>query len=771
MQQLLASARAVLMTRTDPGSLSYEAKARIDRVHVELTATACKVIRGVEGWASSSAGTTAAAGAVDDRQRYRSCFTTCVALLTSLFMSAESTVGGQRSFILKLHSVMTDLDVVRSIVFHAGLASTPPAPVAIASSVNATPSVATTLDEAELALVHSVFELFTGIAAGGDASMLTLLLEGQASLVFTRSTIFASWQSTRADADTGTFPLRGYVRAGVQGHRQREKTVTGTASMNADDPTHVVWRAGLKFIAATLRSSSRNTDARDETMAHYCTIAFDFLMSNREVLLASMRQCSSVISENDDSKRHPKFTLNALLEATLIMSVVSELTSRFVVDQFQRGCPELYSALVAEAKSLVVSISSFLGASGSSRELFRAMADYETADTIPGDQNSQYLAFSSVYQFMSSGVSSAKHEAILYSHFVTRCSSAVTREDRESQSEFPPRWERTPRDGSTEDPRSMSSLEDTSRSSVTSKFAFQLEQIASECLFSALSIVWKTHPSATSFVMFSEEEASRLEAMALVRQGMIIAFRTSSSGGVLVADDSSSPEQRPVYFGQVLHCDTVHRVWNVRMMASASGMGGDTCFVRDFELAGVEDANKRRCTLKFCPAPETCSDLEAMGRSLSVGHLLLVLRWCNQFTSEERGGSTTSRLAELAAAFVGTELSLHHEAGNRHGIMKLDAEKMLSAQLLDLFGENPEFGFEYEDAYGDPPVRREGRLKNVVCGSVWQAVRKQLGNELEKASNDIQAKGRGNASRTTESGWYSGNQSVSDTSSFLGLGR
>jgi hypothetical protein len=750
-------------------------KSRSDGVRIELATTACKVLRTIEGWASSSAKSNGTRGtSEEERRKYRSCFCTCVSLLGSMITEDESdpSMDGRRSYTLKLHAVFRDFDIVRSLVLHAGLASTPDAWSTTVSGANAESNGRLSLDEEEAALVLSVFNLFTAIAVGGDPSMLSLLVEGNSSLLLSRNAILSFWGQTHSNVTA--FPLRGYVPEGVRGQGQSASSNTGARYAGLDDPAHLVWRAGLKFIAATLRSSSRNTDVGDGTMARYCSLAFDFLMSNREPLLAALKQCSSVTF----GSKSFVFTLNSLREATLIMSIVSELNSRAVVDTFKRACPDLYNALIGEAKALVASISSFLGASGASRELFRAMADFEGGDGMAGDQGYHFGALSPVYQVLSSGVPNAKHEAIRYSHFVSRCSAAVTREDHESQLTFPPRWKRTSRGGSSTDPQSVTSLEHNCRSSVTSDFSLELELAAAECLCCAVSIVWKTHPASNSFVMFSEEEAARLDSMRFVQPGMVVAFRERDSReGVLVSTTRETNSRGAIHFGQVLNCDTVHRVWHVRLMNRPSDGGAETCYVSDFQLAGIEDTTKRSCILSFSPAPETSSELESIGSSTSVGHLILALRWCHQAYSELRGetprggaGMVVSRLAELVTAFVGMELSIHHENGSQYSASKPDADKIIAAQLLDLFGETSEFGVRAAESFSDPTARRHGRLKEVVCDSVWEAIRQQLWNELDRATNDIEAKQREKGNDAIEGGRYTGIRRSGNQSPFRGMG-
>jgi hypothetical protein len=264
--------------------------------------------------------------------------------------------------------------------------------------------------------------------------------------------------------------------------------------------------------------------------------------------------------------------------------------------------------------------------------------------------------------------------------------------------------------------------------------------------------------------MFSEEEAARLDAMSFIRPGMVVAFR---------ARDRENNSLDAIHFGQVLHCDTVHRVWNVRLMNKPS----ETCYVSDFQLAGIEDTTKRCCILAFSPAPETSSELESVGSSISLGHLILALRWCHQAYSELRGepprggtGMVVSRLAELVTAFVGMELSIHHEIGSQHSMSKPDADKIVAAQLLDLFGETSEFGVRAAESFSDPTARRHGRLKEVVCDSVWEAIRRQLWNELDRATNDIEAKQREKGNDAIEGGRYTGIRRSGNQSPFRGMG-
>jgi hypothetical protein len=134
--------------------------------------------------------------------------------------------------------------------------------------------------------------------------------------------------------------------------------------------------------------------------------------------------------------------------------------------------------------------------------------------------------------------------------------------------------------------------------------------------------------------------------------------------------------------------------------------------------------------LAYKEAPDSASGLESSEAPLSAGHLILVLRWCSQFFTEERNSlfpyDTTSaivRLAELTSAFLGLELTVREQSGVQH---QPQSRQLLAEQVLDLFGEATEFN-------GAATTMREGQLKPLLSSSMWQGTRSQLQSYLEAA--------------------------------------
>lgn len=276
------------------------------------------------------------------------------------------------------------------------------------------------------------------------------------------------------------------------------------------------------------------------------------------------------------------------------------------------------------------------------------------------------------------------------------------------------------------------------------------------CLFTALRVLWKTHPAANCFVLFSPEEAAQLDAMRLVRCGTVIGFRSldmRTHRGFDTINRALANHFDDIRFGKVMYCDTVNRRWHVQ---PADGVS-DVVVVPERQLAGIEDLTKRTSLFAHSAAPNSSTTLETFGLSASTGHLILCLRWCSQFYTEIQGNgslqssepmlSLTVRLAELTSALLGTEFSIREEAriSQPHSI-HLEPDVLLARQILDLF-EDPT-DFSVPPANLDIPLRRrEGRLKILLNLTAWKSMRSQLSFYLRVAVEELNAKsGRGSMS-------------------------
>ena len=202
-------------------------------------------------------------------------------------------------------------------------------------------------------------------------------------------------------------------------------------------------------------------------------------------------------------------------------------------------------------------------------------------------------------------------------------------------------------------------------------------------------------------------------------------------------------------FGKVLQSDTVNRRWLVQ-----TGENSQT-FVLESQLAGVEDLTKRRTVLQNSHAPDSSTALESFRQTASVGHLILVLRWCSQFQAENDSGNDSSvlasntaltkSLAELSAMLLGTELSLRQEGQRGESRVKTQIDIQLARQILDLFGERSDFKDMQPNM--EPRVTcNEGRLKYLLSERSWTSSRNQIADFIKYGIEDALLK----ATRTSE---------------------
>ena len=561
----------------------------------------------------------------------------------------------------------------------------------------------------------SVLDLFTKIAASGDFHMLGLLFANDAALA-----LLSHYPAT----SSGSFdnPL-------IRGYLQKNSGLVNDMAGFTDDRVHEVWRASMDFLAACLRSTRRGRNGADSTGAKiFLKVALDFITKNRDAILDCLSHCSSVEFGPYASKQFA-FTLNVVREAKLILSIVSELCEKSGLFMFEQHSPDLFTKLVAKSASVAVSLCTFLGASGTSRDIFNALDEVDEARDMSAGQGLHLSALGPVHRMLAGGLQNAKHEAISFSsHFVLNCTRAMTSDDRDAQ-------KRLLRDRcipvQSDRPGSLASLEQTCRSGVKNEFSFRMENEAADCLSFAMSVLLKTHPASSSFVECSTEEAVNGDFMRFVKPGMVIAFRPDSPSGLFLPAHSTVGEEGPpkksIHFARVLETDTLRRQWSVKLMTPTSQ--AEVCVVNECQLAGIEDPSKRICMLSNEAAPESSTDLENLGTTISVGHLVLALRWCSQMSSEKANSSTwpVQRLAELTSTLLATELSVQLEARMSQDVSEREAHiKIHADSLLDLFGEADEFGFRVDG-------QRVGRLKSMLSYESWDGARSQLNPYLSYA--------------------------------------
>jgi len=704
MQQMLVSAALLSTPNFSKEFLSrfdFGERSRVENYYVELTSTVCRVIKSLSRSKLSP-------------EMVQSCLSTAVAFLSTIIEKtiAISDYSWQMgySFSERVRNVFEEFATVRSLVSHTTDMQQ--------SSAGADRPSPTHTDSYNVVL--SILDLFTKIAISGDSHMLGLLFVNDAALALLSRYPEAS--------------LDSFDDPSMRGYQQNDFAPTSLPMGRTDDPAFRVWLAGLEFLGACLRSARRTENTRI-----FMKVAIDFIRENKKAVLDCLEQCSSVEFGPYASKQCA-FTINLVREAKLILAIVSELCEKRSMTMFANLCPDLSKALIAKSESVAVSLSTFLGASAASRDIFSALDEADAADSMTVDQGSHLAALGPVHRLLAGGLQNAKHEAIRYSsHFVLNCTRAMTSKDREAQKiALNDRWN----PARHETPGSLSSLEQTCRAGVSNKFAFQIESEAADCLFFALGVLLKTHPASDSFVECSAVEATTCDFIRFVKPGMVIAFRAENPTGLFLPATNTTgghhlPPLETIQYARVTGSDSFLRKWSVQLLTPDSP--AEVRIVNEAQLAGIEDPTKRVRMLQCKACPDSSSDLEALGKSISVGHLILALRWCSQMASEESNTSTwkIQRLAEMTSALLGLELTVQLEtrmgqhSGERESHIKLFADS-----LLDLFGEAFEFG-SASSGFSTAAGQREGRLKNVLSEGSWDSARSELHSYLTVAVEEL----------------------------------
>ncbi|KAL7572096.1 hypothetical protein ACA910_001736 [Epithemia clementina (nom. ined.)] len=530
----------------------------------------------------------------------------------------------------------------------------------------------------------------------------------------------------------------------IRGYKPRGLTKVGWEQ----DPKHENSIRAYQFLAVLLRAVTDSfSTPKDRKLKHKCfDRALHCLNCNVHVVRGCLRHVSNAVLvdiERHMGAGHSRFkglTIQLLREASAILTLVAELCSH---DMFRQKYAQLYKEITVDARKVVLGLCSFLGAAGIARELFHAMADLEKGNggSLSGDSGgpggtSARLKFSPVIDvFLRSGRNNTRHEAIQFSHFVSGCSAAVSSDELRSKNEFSAIW--MPSSGSSTDNSNWlqqtelteSSLEQNSRCALTNKFAFALELEAGKCLLQAANTLWETHPATTSFVEFTPDEIAKIRNdISWIKVRDIVAFRQDDLPYGMTC------------LGEVVYVDTFNLQFQVRPVDEKENHR--SVAVPLHRLAGVEDRAKRQGTFAFAHAPETSSDLHRSRAELSLGHLILAMRWCHEYSfEEEQQGFPRSPWAHMNARILSMllvkEIELHLGSNNVKPVAPPEM-RMLRAQLLDLFGESEEYASFFQ-GYNTSNMREKGRLGDLISQPFWEICRNRLDDELNEAIRDILA--------------------------------
>jgi hypothetical protein len=232
--------------------------------------------------------------------------------------------------------------------------------------------------------------------------------------------------------------------------------------------------------------------------------------------------------------------------------------------------------------------------------------------------------------------------------------------------------------------------------------------------------------------------------------------------------------------------NTVERTWQVKILQQGASQPEEQKMevVRVKQLAGIEDASMRKAVSIYLPAPNNTSAMEDASSSLTLGHLILVLRWCHQQSlllpenESERGfkiKDSVRRIAEQTVALLGAEFVMHDEIGSRVNMPEKEQSR-LDAQIFELFADESILSTA-DNVENTAPAAyaKEGRMKAIIDRSAWDAVRPQIREGVERAWKEIQDKERRRREKRSLSGdsnWFSGirRKGGAQKSAFRGLG-
>ena len=699
---------------------------------------------------------------------------TSVATLVSIVSSSTTASADPSSFQTTLHvqriaSALHDGGALPSMFRHLDAASR----VAAASYSNKLSNPAYKAnhlaEENALGVIQGIIAFLEHAAScASGISLPSLLTEQHTIRVLAENPLIRvagqHWHSRSLSELDEEKLLRGYltvVERGAYGQNQQ---------VHREDPAHDIWRAVLRSLTSLLNSFRINDQSSvqpgrglDERHRECLRGVVQFLSAYDALLVSALQSCSLSAGSRSQSshlgggRRSPSsaglihLTMCGLTEAADLLALMSELYAGDHKKYFESSSLHLYQALLSSSMTVSKTLSCFLGATAAARDTFsclntfdKALEEAEQRNTGADDSmNESTMALSSatgIHPLLSEGVPTARHDAVRYAHFASTCCVKMTVEEY-SASLTPTTTDGGASAAANAAPPATSlgdddKVEQSFQIHVDNLFLVRMEMIAAECMFNSLNVLSKAHPASDSFVYFTSTEASKLDAMSLVQLGMVIALRKTGNDSVDESPGSS------LDFVRVVDADYLRQTWDVESYPNG---GIDTKRrVPSSLLAGMEDVAKRKCLLQYAPTQKLISDERNLVLdNISIGHLILALRWCRQHVNAKTGERSQLAsnplvrcLAERAASILGLEVSLHYELGTVRSTDH-DVVRRVNAQILELFDEEVSRRLDLASLLsGEEPSMG---LKAIVDEDVWNAVVAELQEGLTSGRQDDEA--------------------------------
>ena len=578
---------------------------------------------------------------------------------------------------------------------------------------------------ASLAVVSSIVNIAYILASSDFIGLPMLVLEGHFIQALLKNQLLLKackeWSSPQT--------FRGYVNAKkLPGNSLMDRNIYNTAS---SDAIHNIWCCSIRIVTAMLGSKRMKAPTDDTARKmHMDTsiIAFDFLRTFESGLFSSLLSSSLQKTINQSvSSSEPiaefGFTFQSLVEMGDALALISELCLESRRKYYDNASLHLLERFSLSVFKLTKYLSSFLGALGTARELFSSLS---VLNNVIGDGN-RSTDEKAPHPLLADGVSNARHEAMRNALYSSNCCKCVTSEEYQLSQQHP--------DNATNAEGSVSP-EQSFQKSVNNDFTHRIEDFAGRCLLDCLSMIERIHPMSTSFITFSEGEAMNLHLSHVNPIGAIVALRSTTQS---IVTESSLVSPR---YARVTDYNHITETLDVEYFSQDCPHPETESNVPLARLAGMEDGTRRKVLFQYKSAPNYVSEnaLAAVANKMSLGDLILILRWCRQRPSMKENPCSISvdlvkSIGECAAILLGNETSLHNEIGINDTV-PISERKQINKQLLELFGEDEDSLGSFDLQRKDIPSPKGNGLRYLLNNEFWSLLQLQMKPSLMEGKRE-----------------------------------
>lgn len=418
----------ILIVHSKPNSVKgYDTNQKSTPTSITMAIRACRVIRTIERIPINT-------------ETHIVCYCTFVSFISALIESAD-TEGN--TFVARLCEVLQELDVVRSLVVQSNVLSLEDGNWTSSSYSN---GIERLLSQNTTSAVLVTLHLFLRLATTGMVDTIRLLISNNAAQIL--------WTKN--------------IDANIQNQCRSKLSVLHGETTSVLDTLGNTLRTKVQFITVCLRSLNIWDTVQQDDSFLFIKAAIDFFHANQTSLLKCIENCITMI----DSKQRV-LTPEALIDAEHALSLIAELCTHRTLEILQRESVEVVFIIRKYALFVVATLGNFLGASAASREIFRATDNMVNEQSRGLVNAAEGGLIGPDQRLFAGGFQNATHEAIRYSHFVSKFLPKILSLDFGTEVLA----------GSASTRRSMSSLESACRVAVTKDFELIESQVCDQCAF------------------------------------------------------------------------------------------------------------------------------------------------------------------------------------------------------------------------------------------------------------------------------------------------